>query len=133
METVLVAQNADDGEYTAIQCKFYAADQYVSKPDVDTFVTASGIVFTGGPRFTRRIFVSTTTRWSQNAEEALLQEVPIARLGVADFENSSIDWTKYDIGTPTRMVQREKKSPREHQRDAIIAVLKGFEDHDRGR
>ena len=129
----LVAQNADDGEYTAIQCKFYAADQYVSKPDVDTFVTASGIVFTGGPRFTRRIFVSTTTRWSQNAEEALLQEVPIARLGIADFENSSIDWTKYDIGTPMRMVQREKKSPREHQRDAIIAVLKGFEDHDRGK
>ena len=31
------------------------------------------------------------------------------------------------------MVQREKKSPREHQRDAILAVLKGFEDHDRGK
>ena len=129
----LVAQNADDGEYTAIQCKFYAADQYVSKPDVDTFVTASGIVVTGGPRFTKRLFISTTHRWSQNAEEALLQEVPVARLGIADFENSSIDWTKYDIGTPATMIQREKKSPREHQREAIQAVLNGFQTHDRGK
>ena len=129
----LVAQNADDGEYTAIQCKFYAANEYIAKSEVDTFISASGIVVTGGPRFTKRIFVSTTTRWSQNAEEALLQEVPIARLGIADFENSSINWTQYDIGTPTKMVQRDKKSPREHQRDAIVAVLKGFEDHDRGK
>ena len=129
----LVAQNVDDGEYTAIQCKFYAANEYISKSDVDTFISASGIVITDGPRFTKRLFVSTTTRWSQHAEDALLQEVPIARLGVADFENSSIDWTKYDIGTPTRMVQRDKKSPREHQRDAIVAVLKGFEECDRGK
>ena len=129
----LVAENADDGEYTAIQCKFYAANEYISKADLDTFISASGVTVTGGPRFTKRLFISTTTRWSRNAEEALLQEVPIARLGIADFENSSIDWTQYDIGTPTRMVQREKKSPREHQREAIVAVLKGFEEHDRGK
>ena len=129
----LVAQNSDDGEYTAIQCKFYGADEYISKSDVDTFISASGIVVTGGPRFTKRLFISTTSRWSQNAEEALQQEVPIARLGIADFENSSIDWTRYDIGTPAEMVQRERKSPREHQREAIVKVLDGFKDHDRGK
>ena len=129
----LVAKNADDGEFTAIQCKFYAANEYVSKSDVDTFITASGIVVTGGPRFTKRLFISTTSRWSQNAEEALLQEVPVARLGIADFENSSIDWTKYDIGTPTSMIQREKKSPREHQREAIQAVLNGFQTREKPR
>ena len=129
----LVAENADDGEYTAIQCKFYAANEYISKDDVDTFISSSGIVVTGGPKFSKRLFISTTSRWSQNAEEALLQEVPIARLGITDFENSSIDWTKYDLGSPTTMVQRERKSPREHQRDAIAAVLKGFEDHNRGK
>ena len=31
------------------------------------------------------------------------------------------------------MVQREKKSPREHQREAILAVLNGFQTHDRGK
>ena len=129
----LVAKNAYDEEFTAIQCKFYAANEYVSKSDVDTFITASGIVVTGGPRFTKRLFISTTSRWSQNAEEALLQEVPVARLGIADFDNSSIDWTKYDIGTPASMIQREKKSPREHQREAILAVLNGFQTHDRGK
>ena len=129
----LVAQNSDDGEFTAIQCKFYRADEYISKSDVDTFISASGIVVTGGPRFTKRLFISTTSRWSLHAEDALKQEVPIARLGIADFENSSIDWTKYDIGTPTKMIQRERKSPREHQREAIIKVLEGFKDHDRGK
>ena len=129
----LVARNADDGEYTAIQCKFYGPNSTVTKEDVDSFIAASGIYVPGGPRFTKRIFVSTTDRWTTNAEESLNQQVPVARLGARDFENSSIDWTQFDISRPTVMVQRERNSPREHQREAIAAVLDGFENHDRGK
>ena len=129
----LVAKNTDDGEYTAIQCKFYGPNTTVTKDDVDKFVTASGIHVPGGPRFTKRIFVSTTDRWATNAQEALSQQIPVVRLGAADFENSSIDWTQFDISRPTAMVQRERNSPREHQREAITAVLHGFETHDRGK
>ena len=129
----LVAKNADDGEYAAIQCKFYGPNSTITKDDVDSFVAASGIHVPGGPRFTKRIFVSTTDRWTTNAEEALNQQVPVARLGARDFENSSIDWTQFDISRPTVMLQRERNSPREHQLDAIAAVLHGFETHDRGK
>ena len=129
----LVAKNTDDGEYTAIQCKFYGPSSTVTKEDVDSFIAASGIYVTGGPRFTKRIFVSTTDRWTTNAEESLNQQVPVARLGARDFENSSIDWTQFDISRPGVMVQRERNSPREHQREAIAAVLDGFENHDRGK
>ena len=78
----LVAKNADDGDYTAIQCKFYGPNSVVSKDDVDTFITASGIHVPGGPRFSKRIFVSTTDRWTTNAEESLNQEIKVARLGI---------------------------------------------------
>ena len=129
----LVAKNADDGEYTAIQCKFYGPNSTVTKENVDSFVAASGIHVPGGPRFTKRIFVSTTDRWTTNAQEELSQQVPVVRLGVPYFENSSIDWTQFDISRPTVMVQRERNSPREHQLEAIAAVLHGFETHDRGK
>ena len=44
----LVAKNADDGEYTAIQCKFYRADRTINKSDVEPLITASGIYTKGG-------------------------------------------------------------------------------------
>ena len=37
----LVARNTDGG-FTAIQCKFYAADNTLTKGDIDSFFTASG-------------------------------------------------------------------------------------------
>ena len=129
----LVAKNTDDGEYTAIQCKFYGPNSTIRKEDIDSFISTSGIYVPGAPRYTKRIVVSTTDRWSTNAEEALNQQIPVARLGARDFENSSIDWTQFDISRPTVMVQRERNSPREHQREAIAAVLDGFKDHDRGK
>ena len=67
----LVAKNADDDGYTAIQAKFYPAGGYISKADMDSFISNSGISVPGGPRFTRRIFVCVGANWTTNAEEAL--------------------------------------------------------------
>ncbi|GMA40856.1 hypothetical protein GCM10025883_29010 [Mobilicoccus caccae] len=55
----LVAKDALTGGLVAIQSKFYAPGTTVSKPDVDTFLSASG-----GSAFTRRIIVSTTDKWN---------------------------------------------------------------------
>ena len=129
----LVAKNADDGEYTAIQCKFYRADRTINKGDVEPLITASGVYTEGGPRFRKRIFVSTTDHWTTNAEESLQQEVPVVRLGAHHFENSSIDWSEFDVAQPTKMVQRKRNSPYEHQRKAITSVLDGFQNQDRGK
>ena len=129
----LVAKNADNGEYTAIQCKFYRADRTINKGDVEPLITASGVYTEGGPRFRNRIFVSTTDHWTTNAEESLLQEVPVVRMGVHHFENSSIDWSEFDVAQPTKMAQRKRNSPYEHQRKAITSVLDGFQNQDRGK
>ena len=125
----LVAQNADDGKFTAIQCKFYAPDHTIAKPDIDSFLSASGTTL-----FTKRMIVSTTERWNQNAEDTLNdQQIPVARIGVSHFQNSSINWDTFDLDAPEDMTRVPKKHPREHQREAIAAVLDGFQQHDRGK
>ena len=53
------------GEYHAIQCKNYAPDHTLQKKDIDSFFTASGKT-----HFSNRIIVSTTDKWSKNADSA---------------------------------------------------------------
>lgn len=74
----LVAQERDGG-FCAIQCKFYAEDQYLPMSDLGTFFTLSG---KGG--FTSRLIISTTDKWSQNAEDSLQnQQIPVVSSGAS--------------------------------------------------
>ncbi|MGP9538125.1 DEAD/DEAH box helicase [Brachybacterium sp. AOP43-C2-M15] len=124
----LVAQRRDGG-LTAIQCKFYAPTHRVSKGDLDKFLAASG---RGG--FTERLVVSTTTQWGATAEETIReQSVPVRRLGLADFEQSRIDWATFDPETPTALSLSGASDLRPYQRTAIEDVIAGFETADRGR
>ena len=125
----LVAQNADDEKYTAIQCKFYAPQNTIAKPDIDSFLSASGTT-----EFTKRIIVSTTEKWNRNAEETIEdQQIPVSRIGVPDFEKSSINWDTFDLDTPADMTRVQRKRPREDQLEALDAVLDGFKQHARGK
>jgi len=63
----LVAKERYTGEYCAIQCKFYLPSHNLQKEDIDSFFTASG-----KKPFTSRIIVSTTDRWSNNADVRVL-------------------------------------------------------------
>ena len=58
----LVARD-EQGDYCAIQCKFYAENHSLQKSDIDSFFTASGKSFAtneGEKVFSRRLIVSTT-------------------------------------------------------------------------
>ncbi|MEV0868530.1 type ISP restriction/modification enzyme [Brachybacterium paraconglomeratum] len=124
----LVAERRDGG-LTAVQCKFYAPTHRVSKGDLDKFLAASG---RGG--FTERLVVSTTTQWGTTAEETIReQSVPVRRLGLADFEQSRIDWATFDPETPTALSLSGASDLRPYQRTAIDDVKAGFETADRGR
>lgn len=132
----LVAEG-HDGEFTAIQCKFYAANYQVQKADIDSFFTESGKKFEveGKKRsFTQRIIISTSDKWSPPAEKALEdQTIPVIRIGVGNLEESSIDWSKFILNKPDVLVQKEKKKPRPHQVEAINKVMAGFKEHERGK
>ncbi len=108
------------GEHHAIQCKNYAPDHTLQKKDIDSFFTASGKT-----HFSNRIIVSTTDKWSKNAEDALEgQHIPVSKITLSDLENSVIDWTQYHIGEPPKRKSRKSLCP--HQQSALNAVSNGF-------
>ncbi|MBU2772450.1 DEAD/DEAH box helicase [Acidithiobacillus ferrooxidans] len=125
----LVAEERDGGGFCAIQCKFYAEDQYLPMADLGTFFTLSG---KGG--FTSRLIISTTDKWSQNAEDALQdQQIPVSRLRVQDLDDSPIDWSAFNVDRPEDLRRKTAKQIRPHQQEAHDAVLGGFQVHDRGK
>lgn len=125
----LVAERADGG-VTAIQCKFYAETHTMQKQDIDSFISASG-----KEPFTHRLIVSTTSKWTQNAEEMLdSQHIPVQRIGLSDFRHSNIDWSTYELTDPSKAPKlHEKKQLRPHQHEAVTATMKGFIDNHRGK
>lgn len=67
----LVARARATGELTAIQCKFFDPSTTVTKPMLDSFLSALSKLLNGKPEFTARLVVSTSENWGKNAEEAL--------------------------------------------------------------
>jgi predicted helicase len=123
----LVAKTQGTGEYHAIQCKLYAEDYRLQKSDIDSFFTASG-----KKPFTHRIIVSTTSHWSEHAEDALRdQQPPVSKIDLFDLENSQIDWSKYQ--PKHKAVIKAHKTLRPHQVNALTATLEGFKTADRGK
>lgn len=124
----LVAQLADNpDDWCAVQCKFYASGYRIQKADIDSFFTASG-----KRPFTRRLIVdSTGAPWSEHAAEALVgQTIPCNRMGLADLEESGIDWGAFAKSGEVHVI---KKAPKPHQLDALREVQKGLSEADRGK
>lgn len=126
----LVAHDRYTGGFCAIQCKFFAPSHVLAKEDIDSFFTASG-----KHPFTSRMIVTTTDRWSKNAQDALEnQQIPTVRIGLNEFEQSGIDWARYRFADPAgSLATAEPKKLRSHQSEALQAVLSGFDEHARGK
>jgi predicted helicase len=124
----LVAKTNGTNEFHAIQCKFYGEDHRVTKADIDSFFTASG-----KKAFSRRVIVTTTNNWSDNAEVALFDQYPpVTKIDLNDLENSQIEWSKFQPGE-AEIVFKKKKTLREHQKTALDAVKAGLQDTTRGK
>ena len=132
------------GEYWAVQCKCYAADAYIAKEDVDTFLSTSGKRFSDGQlearRFSRRLWISTTDNWSGNAEASLQnQNPPVMKIGLSDLSQSPVDWAALEAKahgekgklSPLRFTPDPAKD--EIQRDAIAAAHEHYKANDRGK
>ena len=125
----IVAEERDGGDLVAIQCKFYGPTTQIVKAHVDSFLGAYG-----APVFAKGIFVSTSDRWTGNAEDAIANfGKPVARWGPDIFENSSIDWSTFDLDVPADLSVRQTKNLRDYQDEALQNTISGFEDHNRGK
>ena len=125
----LVAQK-HDGTYCAIQCKCYAEDTRVSKPHLDSFISASA-----SDIFTSRIFVNTGGELGDNlirTIDPLGDTFRIIRF--SDLESSPFVWPDLSVQEPEQLTYQQRRfSLKDHQQEAFDDVINGFKEHDRGK
>lgn len=133
----LVAETAD-GEYWAVQVKFFLGTGTIDKAMVDTFLSTSFKSFTldnGEEKyFANRLFIYTADKWSSTAEDTLKnQQIPVTRIGYGDLSVSEVDWEALEKGVHGDKARGAKKSPRAHQIEAIDKTNVHFEENERGK
>lgn len=125
----LVARNRETGELFAIQCKYYSKNTSIQKSHIDSFLNEVGKSY-----YAEGIIVTSTDKWSDNANDALLnRNKNIARIGLSQLRDSEIDWSQFSFEKPQTIALKSPKQPRSHQIPAIEAVVGGFETADRGK
>ncbi len=122
----LVAENRR-GQLWAIQAKAYDPATWITKHDVDTFLAESG-----RSEFSFRLLIATTDLIGRTAKRTIeAQEKQASVLLLGDLEAAEVDWP----ASPSDLRPRRlpPKRPRPHQRQAMNAVVKGFDRADRGQ
>lgn len=125
----LVARNRETQELIAIQCKYYSKETTIQKSHIDSFLNEVGKSY-----YAEGIVVTSTDKWSNNANDALLdRDKNIARIGLSQLRESEIDWSQFSFEKPQIIELKSPKQPRPHQFPAIEKVVNGFETADRGK
>ncbi|MFD0943828.1 DEAD/DEAH box helicase [Savagea faecisuis] len=125
----LVARKTKTGDLVAIQAKYYDKDTRIQKSHIDSFLNEVGKKY-----YTEGLIITTTDKWSKNADAALRdRDKNIMRIPLSQLKESQIDWSEFTFSNPKKVVLQEKKTPRSHQIPAINNVIKGFEKEDRGK
>ena len=125
----LVAKEREGG-YCAIQCKCYAEDTRISKPHLDSFISASA-----GELFTSRLIVDTGGEWGPNALrtiDPIKDKLRIIRY--SDLESSPFHWPDLSLQDPEQLSYQQRRFHlKDHQKEAVDAVTNGFKASDRGK
>lgn len=133
----IVARHRDTGLLTAIQCKFYDEDTVIAKAAVDSFISASGKTYPSSRpgaepvSFAGRIWVATSERYGDNADEALRGQTPqVVVVNLGTLAQSPVDWQALADGKP--QPERKPAEPRDYQADIVAKATRHYETHDRG-
>ncbi len=127
------------GDYWAIQCKCYAADSYIDKPSVDSFLATSGRSFESNGEskaFSQRLWISTTNKWNATAEQTIKnQNPPVTRLNLIDLDNDAVDWDALEKGVFGASARTAQFTILDHQKTAIDKTHEYFqiEGNNRGK
>ena len=125
----LVAKEHNGG-YCAIQCKCYAENTRISKPHLDSFISASA-----SELFTSRLIVDTGGEWGPNALrtiDPIRDKLRIIRY--SDLENSPFDWPDLSLQDPEQLTYQQRRFHlKDHQKEAFDDVTNGFKASDRGK
>ncbi len=125
----LVARESN-GEYCAIQCKCFAENTRVTKPQIDSFISASAAEV-----FTKRILVHTGAELGPNVRKTIEPLGPDFQvIGYGHLASRPIDWPDLRHEAPEKLDYRvERFDLRDHQQEAFNDVINGFKGADRGK
>ncbi len=133
----IVARHRDTGLFTAIQCKFYDEDTVIAKAAVDSFISASGKTYPSSHpgsapvSFAGRIWVATSERYGDNADEALRGQTPqVVVVNLGTLAQSPVDWQALADGKP--QPERKPAEPRDYQADIVAQAMRHYDTYDRG-
>lgn len=121
----LVAQDAEDGTYWAIQCKCYQKTT-LDLRDVATFYTKASAT----DDYAHNMIITTCEDFGPNLDKTATQYGTV-RLFADSMAESDVDWDAFVEGKAVG--KRSFKEPLPHQREAIDACLQKFQQHDRGQ
>jgi predicted helicase len=117
-----------NGETWAVQAKCYSVDYDVTKQDIDKFLSESN-----RKCIDKRLLIATTDRIGSNARQVCeAQEKPVVCHLLSNFEAAFVEYPQ-SITDLDRIKAKDKPQPRPHQVDAIKAVVRSFQDTDRGQ
>ena len=119
----LVAADAEDGSYWAIQCKCYK--KKISEGDLSTFFMNA----MAGDTYGHTMVVDTSPAATKHLEE-YMSEHGVVRVDIDTMAESNIDWGSAFADVDAGHVLYE---PRPHQQEAIEGALSALKDHDRCR
>ena len=116
------------GEVWAIQCKCYDPDSVIPKSGVDSFLAESS----KNP-FTHRMLVH-TAKFGPNTSKIIINQSP--RVTVVDFMEVATNFSFPDPGKLNfndLKFTRQKRIPRDYQKEALQKIKKGFRTDDQGQ
>jgi predicted helicase len=125
----LIAKDTE-GKIWAIQAKNYNSDYYITKEDIDSFMSESD-----NAQIDCRMLIATTENIGPNAIKVIDRSTsvrPFFSLKLEALKNLPIQWPR-SLDELTSGGLTEKYKPKPHQQSAIDDVAAGFEKHDRGQ
>lgn len=125
-------------EYWAVQCKMYEGSHYVSKADLDSFMSTSSKMFidSDGNRvsFSSRLLIATTDNMGENARSVLRdQNPPVSTLLYSNLLNAEVDWSALENSVHGSKARKPKHQLRRHQQDALDKAMDHYSKNDRGK
>ena len=117
-----------NGELWAVQAKCYLRDYYITKHDVDKFLSESN-----RPSIKHRLLIATTDCIGGNAKQVCdAQEKPVIRFLLSDFDKSALDYPA-NFAALQQAKRKARPEPRDHQIEARNAAVLGLQTADRGQ
>lgn len=120
----LVAREAADGVWWAIQCKCHDAEKQLPKGICDSFFARA----LGDPAVSRYMIMTTAKGLAKNLQQQV-DNTGTMVVDTAKMATSMLDWSSFISGAASG--ERETYDPLPHQRSAIEGIENAFADHDR--